>query len=156
MSKTIKIIFTLSIALNLALAGVVAAGVYKKMKWHKPPVELSEKSRQIMKEGFKSSKEEMRARFKEMKKTRDELNNIMTAEIFDIEAYNKTAEKILDSKDEFARKKAKVMGNTLSELSQEERKKLSRYVLQSFSHKSGHRGKKHDSGRPDRKHDKNH
>ena len=137
MTKTTKIIFTISLILNLALIGVIAGGVYKKAKRHMPPAELSLSSREMMRENIENSKKTMRADFKKMKQHRDDLEDIMLADSFDIEAYNMVVERILDAKDRIAREKSVVMGKTLAQLPLAERKKFAGHVLRSLSHKHG-------------------
>jgi Spy/CpxP family protein refolding chaperone len=148
MTKTTKIIFTLSLIANLALFGIIAGNFYKRVQRHMPPAELSPKSQQILEDNIKASKETMRPDFKKMKQFHEELKEIMTAENFDIEAYNMAVERILNAKDRFARQKAVVMGRTLAQLPPDERKKFSEHVVRSFSPKHGRKHRPDREGRP--------
>lgn len=147
MTKTMKIIFTLSILINLVLIGAVGGNFYKHHKKHGLPIpkELSVESRAKLEENMKQSRGEMREQFKALKKNHEVLQNIVSAEQFDHEAYKVAVNKILDAKDELGRQKAEMMGNVLSELSLEERKKLSAKLLKSLSFKHGRKGPKHFS-----------
>ena len=133
MKKTIKIIFTLSLLLNIALIGVVLGGVYKRHKWHQPPIELSEKSQKILKDNFQQSRMQMKESFDQIRADSRELQNIITAETFDREAYNEVVSKILENKDALAHAKADSMGDVLSRLSAEERQKISKRLVRGLS-----------------------
>ena len=144
MTKTMKIIFTLSILINLVLIGVVGGSFYKHHKKYAHPIpkELSAESRAELEDDMKASREKMRAQFKELKKYHGELRSVVTAEEFDIDAYNESVDRILDTKDEMGKQKAEMMGNILSKLSLEERRKVSERFLKSFTHKYGRKGRK--------------
>ena len=144
MTKTMKIIFTLSILINLVLVGVVSGSLYKRHKKHAPPIpkELSTEIRAKLEGNIKESRGKMREQFKELKQSHEVLQRIVTAEQFDIDAYNESVNKILDAKDEISKQKAEMMGNILSELSLEERKKISEKLVKSLSYKTGRKGPK--------------
>jgi Spy/CpxP family protein refolding chaperone len=155
MKKTIKIIFTLSLLLNIALIGVVLGGMYKRYKWHQPPVELSEKSQKILKDNFQQTRMEMRESFDKIRADGRELQHIITAETFDREAYDEAVSKILKKKDDLAHAKADSMGDVLSRLSVEERQKISKRLVRGLAQAGKHfkdkdRAKRFSDRLPDR------
>lgn len=150
MKKSIKIIFTLSLLLNLILMGVVGGGLYKKYERHTLPSEFGENVRSTLKENVKKSRQEIRAQFKEMRQYSEALKEIINAPEFDQEAYKAITGKILEGKDRVARQKADVMGNTLAELSQEERQEISAHIIKRLGPKHGRKHKRgKDKHKPD-------
>ena len=79
MTKAMKVIFTLSILINLVLIGVVGGGFYKHHKRHTPPVpkELNAESRAKLENNMKVSREKMRAQFQELKNQHNELTDLI-------------------------------------------------------------------------------
>ena len=147
MKKSMKIIFTLSILLNLALVGAVGGQTYKRYQWHQPPAELGEQSRDVMRQKMKAAREDMRAQFQKMREHHQALKDIISAPEFDTQAYDAGIEKILGIKDDIAHHKAAVMGQILSELSQEERQKMSGRLLHSLSGKPSKHRRSHRKDR---------
>ncbi|HPF78404.1 MAG TPA: periplasmic heavy metal sensor [Alphaproteobacteria bacterium] len=133
MTKRIKIIFTLSVLLNILLAGVVAGHFIQKDRYHRPPMELDQQTREKMKASFEKSREEMREFFQEMRKQRDALDEIISAPEFDRAAYDTAVSDILESKGEIVRKKAVMMGGMLSDMSVEERRKMAPFIVRGLT-----------------------
>jgi uncharacterized membrane protein len=132
MTKTIKIIFTLSILLNLTLVGFVGADYYKKSEHHRMPFVMDENTHELVKK-LKPSREEMKQRMKEARESRKVLKSIIQAKEFDLNAYQNAMNKIMDQKDEMARARVNKMGETLSQLSQEDRISLSNHMIKKLS-----------------------
>lgn len=145
MRKTIKIIFTLSVLLNLVLLGVICGGFYKVNRWHDSDLNVSEQSRVVIKTNMLESRAQMRESFQEVRKYNAQLKEIMEAENFDPQAYDAVIEKILTTKAAVSRQKAEAMGKTLAILPLEDRRKFSSKVLRILSHKHGKRGDKPSS-----------
>lgn len=134
MTKTIKLIFTISVLLNVLLLGFIGGTIHKKRSyWKDVKVELSEEGRDVIKKNMKASRQEMQKKFQSMKKNHSTLKKIIEAPEFDQDAYEKAVDVVLNSKDEMMRHRAQSMGKTLAELSLVERKKLSSRMLQSLS-----------------------
>ena len=132
MTKTIKIIFTLSILLNLTLMGFVGADYYKRSKHHKPPFMMDKNIHDIVKK-LKPSREEMKQRMREARENREALKSIIQAKEFDLSAYQSAMDKIMNQKDKMARARVDKMGETLSQLSQEDRIALSNHMIKKLS-----------------------
>ncbi|HPD82928.1 MAG: periplasmic heavy metal sensor [Alphaproteobacteria bacterium] len=133
MTKYIKIIFTFSVILNIALIGVVVGGAYKKHQWRQGKFQHNPELVQIMRNNIEKNQEGFRKKIKDMKQKREVLKSIIESEKFDREAYDHQISKILENKNEMAEMKAKAMGETLSTLSLEERKKFSNFILRGVS-----------------------
>ncbi len=136
-----KIIFTVSVLLNLTLVGFVGAHQYKKYQHHKMLDNRHGEAQDIIKK-LKPSRSEMQERMKAIRQNRTDLKMIIEADEFDLEAYEITIDKILDDKNMSARVRAEKMGKTLSSLSQEDRQKISTHMLSKFSGRS----KNHQKG----------
>lgn len=146
MSKNIKIIFTLSFLLNIILVGVVLGGVYKKRSFHVNHLaEVSPQTREIFKKHISKNRSEMQKHFEQLKGHKQDIKNIIIAEKFDEQAYSDKMDQILAIKNTMVTQKAKTLGQTLSKLSQEERKEMSTHVLRKFSGKrhGKHKGRNH-------------
>jgi Spy/CpxP family protein refolding chaperone len=141
MTKKVKIIFTLSLILNLMLLGLIGGKIYKKTSYHRD-IEISDSSRDIIRQNIKEAKENVRAQFKQMRAYKDELETIITADQFDINAYNDVIGKMLALKSDISVSRAESMGKTLSELPKEDRLKLSDRFLRSLSSHDPHHAKK--------------
>ncbi len=139
MSKKIKIIFTLSFLLNIILVGILLGGSYKMQKKHhsfpKDP-----HIQEVMKSNMKKNKVHMVENFKKIRGYRDELKSIIIAEDFNQEAFEVKMSQILAVKNVISGRKVQTLGNTLSELSLEERKEFSGFVLSRLTDK--HHGKR--------------
>ena len=132
MTKIIKIIFTLSLLLNLTFIGFVSADYYKKSQHSEISKIMDERTRDIVSK-LKPSRSELKERMQSIRKDRALLKGIISAEEFDLNAYQNTIDKIMDQKDEMARARAQKMGKTLSQLSQEDRISLSNHMLKRLS-----------------------
>ena len=97
MSKKIKILFTISVLLNVILIGLVAGHSVKR--WSDHPMEramkeMSPEGRHIVARKLQSAFRYGRDEMKKMRATKKELKNILMAEEFDAEAFEEAAEKM--------------------------------------------------------------
>lgn len=151
MRKTLKIIFTVSLLLNLVLIGVGAGAAYKmRANFALSPQPVSTEVRQKLKRSMKENRAEMRPLFKQMKENKKELRTILTAEEFDASAYRKSMENILDVKDKVARQRAVSMEKVLAELSPSERQKISERFLKRMDGNHKRPSQRHRKVRPER------
>lgn len=128
MSKKIKVIFTLSFLFNIILIGVLVGGFYKTQRKHYFYPE-NPRIQKVMKSNMEKNKVDMTESFKQMRGYKDELKSIIIAHDFDRVAFEEKMNQILAIKNDMSTRKAQTLGKTLSELSQEERKELSAFVL---------------------------
>lgn len=137
----------MSLIINLVLIGLVAGGAYKRYSHHsKIPDDLTIAAQQKIKASMKISREEMKRQHQKMRQDRAALKAIIEAEEFDSVAYAAEIEKMLTSKSDIERIRAQNMGDVLSELSQEDRQKISKRFLKSLSGKGGKGDKRKREG----------
>lgn len=132
MTKHIKIIFTLSILLNLILIGTIGAHNFKKYQRDDFPA-MSEKTRELIEGNLKLSRADRQEKKDEMRAQRDNLKRIVTAQDFDLAAYNKAINQMLESRHEGAKQKAAAIGKVLSELPYAERIEFSEHMMRQIS-----------------------
>ncbi len=122
MSKPIKIIFTLSLLLNLALVGVSAGCLWKRHQHHGGPFSgVSEETRALFRESFEARRGDMRGDIDSIRAVRTTLEGIITAPEFDRAAYNAQVEKVLNTRDKMGQRRADILGDVLEKLPAGER-----------------------------------
>lgn len=146
MSKKMKIIFTLSVILNVLFIGLVAGKAVHKFRDHSPvekiAKDMSPEGRHIVARTMQNAFREGRDKMKEMRKTKDEMKKIITADEFDPEAFEEQAEKMHSMFAEMGQKRIEVTKELAGQLSKEDRVKLAEGFAKGFHG----RGKK-DEGR---------
>lgn len=127
MRSSTKVIFTLSVLLNVVLIGVVAGGVIKdlrKQPWHQAKEELSPESRSIVARNFRATHNDMRDIREQSQKLREQMKDIFKAEVFDVEAFDKAALKMDELKQKMHQRKIESIRELAQSLPQEERVKM--------------------------------
>lgn len=147
MSKKMKIIFTLSVLLNVLLVGWAAGEAIHKFNKHNPAEkiarDMSPEGRHIVAKTMQNAFREGRGKMRDMRKTKDEIKKILTAEEFDPEAFEVAAEKMHKMFSEMGQKRTAVTKELAGQLSQADREKLA----EGFSKDFHGRGKK-DGDKP--------
>lgn len=152
MSKKIKVIFTLSIILNVLFIGLMV-GHFQKMKkhadWHQVKETLAPETRDILKDTFKGRWKNMRTAFKEMRDNKMAMKEVLIAEDFDTLAYDKVAEKMVEFNGIFMRDRIDAIKEVFAKLPQEERVKLADHTIEKLTGRGHPRHKKpsHDKGK---------
>ena len=142
MSKTVKLIVTFSFLLNIILVGIIVGGIFQQKRHHPfENIPVSQEIKLVFNKTMSQNREKMRVHFKQMKEYKKELRQIIIADEFDRQAYAVQMDKIRTIKNIMATQKAKTLGDTLSELSYEERKEISGHVLNRLSGKRHGRAK---------------
>lgn len=137
MSKRAKILFTLSIALNVLLIGVIGGHVVRKFNdtpWQS--AHLSQESQKEMRQAFKRLsplKDKIWAKKREM-------HALLLADEFDENAYDMLAVEVAVLKQGMERGRSEVIKDVLSEMSPEERKAF----VEHMSHRIEKRMKRHE------------
>ncbi len=133
MSKSVKIVFTVSILLNVLFLGIAVGGFVHGMQvqqrpWDRTKARLTHESRDIIKSVFKHKRKAVMPLFKEVVKQREEVRNILSAPEFDVNAYDafvaefKTLNwKLMDSR-------LNAVRDIFSKLPVEERRKIAGYM----------------------------
>jgi Spy/CpxP family protein refolding chaperone len=129
MSKCIKIVFTLSLLLNLALAGVGVGCLWQKFNRPMPFSNTAPETQALFKKNFEANREAMRADIDAIRAVRTTLEPIITAEKFDRKAYNAEVGKVLKARDKMGNRRADILGDILAELPQAERQKIAHKIL---------------------------
>ncbi len=146
MKKSLKIIFTLSIVLNLLFIGLSAGYIYSikfaQKPWEKVKGELSNNTREIIKSSFSGGRKDIIPIIRDIRKKKNEMKKIMTAKEFDIQAYNDLANEVQKLEIDFTKRKYKRIGNILSRLPQEERLKMADHLVARLFGKKMGRGDK--------------
>lgn len=154
MTKTVKIIFTMSLVLNvLLLGGGIGALVHhpeRAGEWKKVKESLSPETRDLMKATFKKSKGEVFPLFKEVRKKKQEMKNVIMAEEFDPDVYDELATELKSIKGPLLDHKLEIIKGVLSQLPQDERVKLADHTVDKLFGKSFHKGRKNRRGSFDR------
>lgn len=138
MSRRLKIVFTLSILLNLLVIGL-AAGHFAKRAMHGPHHHMMEHAPGLSPEGrhivartlqqaFKDKKEDMQ-KARALKK---EIQTLLQQEEFDAERFEVLAEDLKTIKDNLDEKRIEVTRSLATALSNEDRKQLAVYFAKGF------------------------
>lgn len=145
MNRTVKIIFTLSVILNIALLAGGAGWMWKMCGHDKPFRDASPQTRAAFKEELDELRPEMRKDVAAVRAAKDAMEKIITAETFDRDAFDAEVAKVLDLRGRMAARFAKVTGTVLEDLPQAEREKIAQKILAGLT-----RGPHHRKGGRDR------
>lgn len=127
MKTGIKIIFTVSLLLNVLLLGVVGGHVYAQWKdhpWQDVREELSPEARNHAARIFQSAFRKIREVGDEARKARGELVKILSAETFDAKAFDKEAAKLAEARAEITTLKIAATKEVAMALDAQERAKM--------------------------------
>lgn len=149
MSKSIKIIFTLSLLLNLVLVGV-SVGCFWKRHDHKMPFsEASEATHAQFRAAFENNRANMRADIDTIRASRTTLESIIAAEPFDRGAYNVEIQNVLNVRDRMGQRRATILGDVLENLPADERAKIAKKITSKLTdERPRHGGKPHGAKEP--------
>lgn len=150
MSRSLKIIVTISLLLNAILLSAGGVAYYKKLQLKSDNAVLSSEARSKIKNAVNIDKREALKKMRALRVKTNELKDIVEAKNFDSEKYNAAMSGLLDIKDKMARERAEKMGAAMTNLSIEERKKLSKALTRSLvksPRKRFDRGQRSESGR---------
>lgn len=144
MSKTVKIIFTLSIILNIALLAGGAGWMWKMCGHDKPFADASSETRAAFKQEFEELRPEMRKDIQSVRDAKVELEKIIIAEEFNRPAFDAEVANVMGVRNRMAERFSKVTGTVLEDLPQAERAKIAPKILAGLTKGPHHRkgGKK--------------
>lgn len=131
MMRTMKIIMTLSVVLNILFIGTIGSYAYKTMQ-HKPQWreriqdKLSPEGQNYMARTFQEIKAEMKNDFQDFRRLQQDMISLMEAEEFDDKAYDKLANEIAEKHMAMMAAKIKTHKQMAQDLSAEDRKLLAR------------------------------
>lgn len=140
MNRRMKIIFTISLLLNIVLVGV-GIGMLCKMSRDIPiPGDMSPEARHFMARTFQQGRDEVRPLIDDAKAKRKKVEAVLTAETFDPVAYDKAVDEMLNARGTISRKKAEIMGRALVDLPAADRKKFAGRILDGLEGRKGGKG----------------
>lgn len=139
MTRRMKIIFTVSVLLNIVFTGVAAGMMYRFARELPIPGQMSPEARHFVARTFQQGREEVKPLISEVKERRKAVEAVLTAREFDRKAYDKAVDRMLDSRDEVSRKRAEIMGRALVDLPYEDRQKFAKRILDGLE---GHKPRK--------------
>lgn len=149
MNKPIKIIFTLSLLLNLALVGVLVGCQWKRHDHKMPFSEASESTRAQFKAAFEGNRANMRADIDAIRTSRATLESIITAEPFDRSAYNAEIQNVLNVRDRMGERRATILGDVLEKLPADERAQIAKKITSKLTdERTRHGGKPRGAPEP--------
>lgn len=130
MTKPIKIIFTLSLLLNIALVGVTVGCWWKKAHHHGTPFSnTAPETQALFKESFDENRAAMRADIDAIRASRTALETIIRAEPFDRAAYDAEVAKVLNIREGMNNRRAAILGGILEKLPAAEREKIVKKIV---------------------------
>lgn len=132
MSRIVKVVFTLSILLNLVLAGVIAGAVMHKIQSHplrQAAKDFSPESQNLIARNFQDARRDMRDTFRELRSAVYRIDETMQAKTFDPEEFNRAAEKLSDIQGRMLERRLDIIRELGTALPPEEREKLGMKLL---------------------------
>lgn len=134
MTRTVKILFTISVLLNVLLLGA-SAGLALKMShkpWHKMPDNLSPETQNLMERSFQESRNEMQPTIEDMKEARADLARVFSAPSFDEAQFDRAVDQMMTAQRQLMQKRFEATKEMAQQLSQEEREKLAEVLSKPF------------------------
>ncbi len=150
MNPRMKLIFTISILLNIVFIGVGAGMFYKFCQDIPIPGTMSPDARAFVARTYQNGREEVKPLIEEVKARRKTVENILTSDNFERKSYDKAVDDLLDTQGKIMRHRANTMGKALNELSDDDRKKFSKEIINGLTPgRQRHKGKwkNHDKDR---------
>lgn len=134
MSRKIKIIFTLSILLNIIFIGLIAGGSYRIYKhfggeFRKELSSLPADVQTRIDQAYTESRQEMRSLFREARETKQDVRDALNEEIFNAQKYQDATSKLNQIRYRMMQEQAKKTGVIASELDAENRRKFAGYLM---------------------------
>ncbi len=147
MNRKVKLIFTLSLVLNVFLTGALAGVVIERLD---PPfserAELAPESRQLVQKQVSDTIAESREIMRETRDSRREMFDALSGEEIDVATYQQAAEKMIEAHGSLLRLRSEKTLEMAQSLTQQEREKLARHMM-APGHFADRFGMRKDSGR---------
>ncbi len=129
MSKRMKLIFTVSLLLNIILIGVGAGMLFRFCQDIPIPADMSPEARHFVAMTFQNGREQVKPLIDDVKAKRKVVEMLLTADAFDAKAYGKAVDDLLETQAKIARKRADIMEAALQDLPAADRKKFADRIL---------------------------
>lgn len=127
MKKSVKILFTGSVLLNVVFLGLIGGHFYHMMAdhpWNEVREELAPESQNHVARTFQNAFRAIREEGDKARKSRAALVQIISAKDFDAKAFDKVAAELAESKERITVIKMNATKEVAAQLSQEERAKM--------------------------------
>jgi|GEM_PF-3760133 len=145
MNKPVKIVFTVSLILNVLFLGLAAGEVFfdddhhrGHRPWDEAKAALAPDTRDIMKATFKEKKKDIIPLFKDARQKKEAMKVILSASEFDGEAYDELAAELGALKGKFMEHRFAAIKTIFSQLPQEERAKIAGHTVEKMLGKPPH------------------
>lgn len=129
MSKRMRLIFTASLLLNIVFVAVGIGMFYRYCQDIPIPGTMSPDARNFVARTYQNGREEVKPLIEEVKARRKKVESILTSDNFDRKAYDAAVDDLLVTQGKIARHRADTMGKALTELSDDDRKKFSKEII---------------------------
>jgi uncharacterized membrane protein len=129
MNRRMKLVFTISILLNIVLIGAGAGMFYRFCQDLPIPGDMSLEARNFVARTYQNGREQGKPLITEVKARRKTVETILQSDNFDAKAYDSAVNDLLETQQKIMRHRADTMGKALSDLSPEDRKKFSNQIL---------------------------
>ncbi|PZQ45442.1 MAG: hypothetical protein DI551_07400 [Micavibrio aeruginosavorus] len=140
MNKRMKLIFTVSLLVNILFVAAGLGMLYKFCRDVPIPPDMSPDGRHYVAMTFQNGRKDAEPLIQDVKAKRKALEEVLIADEFDEAAYEKAVDAFLDTKSDIQRHRAATMQKALEKLSGEDRKKFARNIIEGL-----------DGGRPRKK-----
>lgn len=135
MTRTIKVIFTLSLLCNVLLVGVVGGHIYHRVQsspWKEGRAQLSEEARALMRQSFHQNKAQHREDKRAMRDKIEQMRDVLSAQDFDVTAYDALSSGMIALRAQHMDRKMQSLKNVAITLQPEERATLSHMITKQF------------------------
>ena len=133
MNRRMKLIFTISVLLNIVFVGVGAGMFYKFCQDVPIPGEMSPDARNFVARTYQKGREDVKPLITEVKARKKKVESLLLADKFDEKAYDAAVEDVLETQSKIMHHRAETMSKALVQLSPEDRKKFSNHILDGLS-----------------------
>ncbi|MCB1783638.1 MAG: periplasmic heavy metal sensor [Alphaproteobacteria bacterium] len=147
LSKRVRVVFTLSVLLNVLLLGLAAGQGYKMMMdepkpWDEVKENLAPETRDLLKSTLRARIGEIKPVFQSMREQKKALEAVLMADTFDSDAFEAVAKNIRGLEEKIDDHKLETVRALASQLPAVERRKMAKRFVQVLT-EGGSRGKKH-------------
>lgn len=135
MSKRMKVIFTISVLLNVILIGVIGGHALKRWSdnpLHQMQAEMSPEARHIVARTMQAAFRDGKGKMREARNVKKEIRAILAAEEFDADAFDAQAMKLHEIMSGMGQKRISITKDLAEQLSLEDRKVLAERFSRGF------------------------
>ena len=139
MSRNVKILFTLSVIVNVILLGVAGGYVMRDMgkgPWEEASQELSPESRAMVSQMFEKMHADAKPIMEDMKEARQDLKNVMMKQDFDPKKFDECIDRMRDLRLKMGQKFAATTKEVAMSLPPMERQRMAEKFLSGFDWKN--------------------